>query len=242
LDTAGTGKRAALRLLAAGAFLLLLIVAARALPIGDALQALLEELRGLGALGYVLFVLAYVLAALLFLPGSLLGLGAGAAFGLLGGVVAVSIGSTLGAAVAFATARYVARQTVERWVAGQAKFEAIDRAVEREGFKIVALMRLSPVFPYNLLNYVLGLTRVRFWSFLLASWLGMLPGTIFFVYIGYAAGGLAKAGTPGWSGAGLAFRIAGLVATLLVTVVITRLARRALAEATADKPARESLP
>ena len=206
-----------------------LVVAGRMLPLGEWLGDVLDFVRALGPLGYVVFVLVYVLATVLFLPGSVLTLGAGAVFGLAGGFIAVSLGSTLGAAAAFLVGRFAAREAIARKLEGNARFAAIDRAVGREGFKIVLPTRLSPVFPFNLLNYAHGLTTVKFWHYVLASWLGMMPGTFLYVFVGSAAGDAAQGGAGGW---GLALKGIGLLATIAVTLVITRTARAALAQAT----------
>src|SRR5215210_6972865 len=189
-----------------------------------------EWVDGLGAWGPVVFILGYAVAAVAFIPGSLLTLAAGIIFGLAKGTVYTLIGATLGASLAFLVARYVARGRIERRIEGNARFAALDRAVGREGFKIVALLRLSPIFPFNLLNYALGLTKVRFLDYLLAS-IAMLPGTLLYVYYGKAAGSLAavaggvkaERGAEYWLTLGI-----GLVATIAVTTVITRLAGRAL--------------
>ncbi len=126
--------------------------------------------------------------------------------------------------------RYIARGWVTRKIAGNATFTAIDEAVAAEGWKIVGLARLSPVFPFNLLNYALGLTKVTLGQYFLASWIGMLPGTIMFVYVGSLAGSLASIGQPDggktpmeWALYGL-----GLLATVAVTVIVTRIAKRAM--------------
>lgn len=210
-----------------------LLVASRFFPIGEYLKGLLDWIRNLGPIGYLVFIGVYIVAAVLFLPGSVLTLGAGAVFGLAGGFVAVSIGSTLGAAASFLVGRFLARDAIAKKVEGNERFAAIDRAVGREGFKIVLLTRLSPIFPFNLLNYAYGLTKVGFWQFVLASWLGMMPGTVLYVYLGTAAGDLAGSGAGSAGGAGLALKLVGLAATIAVTVVITRVARKALNEATA---------
>lgn len=211
-----------------------LLVAARLLPVGEYLKQFLDWIRDLGPVGYALFIAAYVAASVFFLPGSALTLGAGAVFGLGGGFAAVSVGSTLGAAASFLVGRFLARDAIARKVAGNERFAAIDRAVGREGFKIVFLTRLSPVFPFNLLNYAYGLTKVGFRQYVLASWLGMMPGTVLYVYLGTAAGDLAGAGSGAGSGWGTALKLVGLVATVAVTVVITRVARKALSEATRE--------
>jgi uncharacterized membrane protein YdjX (TVP38/TMEM64 family) len=189
---------------------------------------------GLGVWGPVVFVVGYALAAVAFVPASLLTLAAGAIFGLASGVVYVFVAAVLGSAAAFFVSRYVARGAVERRLAGNPRFAAIDRAVGREGRKIVFLLRLSPVFPFNLLNYGLGLTRVRFADYLVAS-IGMLPGTFLYVYYGkligdvaaLAGGATVEKGAGYWTVLGL-----GLVATVVATTLVTRTARRALGEAT----------
>lgn len=197
---------------------------------GQYLPQFAAWVESLGWLGPLVFILGYAVATVAFIPGSLLTLAAGAIFGLVQGTLYTFIGATLGASAAFLVARYGARGWIERRIAGNPRFAAIDRAVGKEGFKIVALLRLSPIFPFNLLNYSLGLTRVRFLDYLLAS-VAMLPGTLLYVYYGKAAGSLAavaggvkaERGPEYWVTLGL-----GLVATIAVTTVITRLAGRAL--------------
>ena len=198
----------------------------------DILASFLEWVQGIGPWGAVVFAAAYVPAAVLFVPGSLLTLGAGFVFGLGKGTVIVSIGSTAGAAAAFVVARSLARDWVGRRIAGRPNLAAIGRAVETEGFKIVLLARLSPALPFNLLNYAFGLTAVSFRTYILASWIGMLPGTIIYVYLGSAAKSLATLlsdDAPRSAGQQALFAL-GLVATVAVTVIVTRTARRALNE------------
>jgi uncharacterized membrane protein YdjX (TVP38/TMEM64 family) len=182
----------------------------------------------------VAFVVGYILATVAFIPGSLLTLAAGAIFGIALGTVTVFAGAVLGSAAAFLLARTVARAAIERRIEGDARFAAIDEAVARDGRRIVFLLRLSPAFPFNLMNYALGLTRVRFVDYLVAS-VGMLPGTLLYVYTGKLAGEVAVAagGAAPPRGAGYyAVLGLGLLATLAVTVLVTRTARRALTEAT----------
>ena len=221
------GVRRLIALLAVAAALL---VAARVLPAAAWLAQLNGLFTRLGPWGIGLFVLVYALAAVLFVPGSPLTIGAGVIYGLGPGFAAVSAGSTLGAACAFLVARYLARGRVERWIGADPRFRAIDEAVGRDGGTIVLLTRLSPVFPYNLLNYLYGVTRVRFFAYLLASWIGMLPGTLLYVYLGFAGRTVAQAaaGGPARSPAEYCVCGVGLVATIAVTVHVTRLARRAL--------------
>jgi uncharacterized membrane protein YdjX (TVP38/TMEM64 family) len=223
-----------LRLLAALAALALLILAGRQL--GGYVPGFTAWVDTLGVWGPVAFMAGYAAAAVAFVPGSLLSLAAGAIFGLARGTVFVFVGATLGAAAAFLVARYWARRWIEKKLEGKPRFRALDRAVAREGLRITFLLRLSPVFPFNLLNYALGLTRVRFRDYLIAC-LGMLPGTFLYVYYGKALGSLAavaggaapERGAAHWVVLGV-----GLVATLVVTTFVARLAKRALSEEVED--------
>ena len=195
-----------------------------------------EWVKGLGVWGPVAFIAGYVVAAVLFIPGSLLTLAGGAIFGLTKGVVIVFLAAVLGSSAAFLVSRYVARSSIERRLAGNARFAAIDRAVGAQGRKIVFLLRLSPVFPFTLLNYGLGLTNVRFVDYVVAS-IGMLPGTLLYVYYGKVIGDVAAlaGGTAMEKGpADYAILILGLAATIVVTTIVTRIARRALSDATKE--------
>jgi uncharacterized membrane protein YdjX (TVP38/TMEM64 family) len=203
---------------------------------GGYLQEFALWVDSIGIWGPVVFSLAYAIAVVAFVPASLLTLAAGAIFGLWAGVAYVFIAASVGAMLAFVVSRYVARSAIEARLAGNEKLAAIDRAVGEEGRKIVFLLRLSPVFPFNLLNYALGLTRVRFADYTLAG-LGMLPGTLLYVYSGKVAGDVATlasgSAAPAGTG-GTALLVVGLAATIVVTTFVTRIARRALAEATAE--------
>jgi uncharacterized membrane protein YdjX (TVP38/TMEM64 family) len=194
----------------------------------------LDWIEGLGPWGPVLFVLLYIAATVLFIPGSALTLGAGAIFGVAKGSLLVSLASTLAAAAAFLVGRHFARVRVAKKIEGNATFAAVDRAVAEQGWKIVLLTRLSPAFPFSLLNYALGLTQVKFRDYIIASWIGMMPGTIMYVHVG----SLAHAGASGQprTPAQWALYGVGLLATIAVTVIITRTARRALAKQTSVKP------
>jgi uncharacterized membrane protein YdjX (TVP38/TMEM64 family) len=198
----------------------------------DTLASFLEWVQSIGPWGAVLFAAAYIPAAVLLVPGSLLTLGAGFLFGVVKGTVIVSLGSTAGATAAFIVGRSIARDWVARRLAGRPKTAAIARAVETEGFKIVLLTRLSPVLPFNVLNYAFGVTAVPFRKYVLASWIGMLPGTIMYVYLGSAANSLAtllSGDQPRSTGQQVLF-ILGLAATVAATIIVTRTARRALKE------------
>ncbi len=226
------GARGYLKLGLVLAGVVAVVAAARMLPLAAWLSVFNERIAGLGAAGMVLFALLYAAATVLMVPGSLLTLASGASFGLLPGFVTVLFGATLGAALAFLVSRHLARKRVERWIQGKSSFLAVDKAVAREGWKIVFLTRLSPVFPFNFQNYAYGLTSVSFGQYVLASWIGMIPGTFLYVYLGT----LGRSGLEAASGTGaetyrLALQAVGLLATLGVTILITRAAKRALREA-----------
>lgn len=180
----------------------------------------------LGPTGPAIFILLYVAACVFFIPGAALTLGAGAIFGVVRGSIIVSVGSTMGATAAFLIGRYFARDWIARKIRKNEKFAAIDQAVGREGWKIVGLTRLSPAFPFSLLNYAYGLTKVSLRDYVLASWIGMMPGTIMYVYLGSLArlGVEARQATT----AQTALKIVGLLATIAVTVYITKIGRKAL--------------
>jgi uncharacterized membrane protein YdjX (TVP38/TMEM64 family) len=227
----------ALRGLALAAGVVALVLLGRA--VGGELAGFAAWVKTLGALGPLVFVAVYALAVVAFVPGSLLTLAGGAVFGVVAGTAYVFAAATLGACAAFLLSRTVARRAIERRIASSPRFAAIDRAIAEDGRRIVFLLRLSPVFPFTLLNYALGLTRVSFADYALAC-IGMLPGTLLYVYLGSVAGDLAAiagGATPargGWLERG--FFLLGLAVTALVTVRITRTARRALAGVTGSAP------
>jgi uncharacterized membrane protein YdjX (TVP38/TMEM64 family) len=199
----------------------------RVLPLQVWLEHVQDRVARMGALGAVVFVLVYVVASLLFVPGSVLTVGAGLVYGLGWGTLVASAASTATAAAAFLITRYLARDRVARLARRHEKFGAVDKAVREKGWRVVALLRLSPVVPFSLSNYLYGLTAIDFWPYLLASWLAMLPGTVLYVYLGAAgravAGGARKQSPWAW-----VLLVAGLVATVVVTVVLTRAARNEL--------------
>jgi uncharacterized membrane protein YdjX (TVP38/TMEM64 family) len=202
--------------------------------LGSSVPRFAAWVEGLGVWGPIVFVLGYAAAVVGFAPGSVLTLAAGAIFGLVQGTIYVMLAATLGACGAFLVARYLARSAVERHLEGNARFVAIDRAVGAQGRRIVFLLRLSPVFPFNLLNYALGLTRVRFTDYLTAC-AGMLPGSLLYVYYGKLAGdvaALAGGAAPPRDAAYWTFLVLGLAATVAVTTLVTRTARAALRAAT----------
>jgi uncharacterized membrane protein YdjX (TVP38/TMEM64 family) len=234
-DTTPKGKTIPwAKLLIAAAVIAVCIAAGKHFHFQEKLRLALDWIDGLGAIGPLVFIGTYILACVLFISGAVFTVGAGGVFGLLMGTVYVSIGSTLGATAAFLVGRYLARNWVAKKIDGNKTFKAIDDAVADEGWKIVALTRLSPVFPFVLLNYAFGLTKVPLGHFVLASWIGMLPGTVMFVYIGYLAGE-AAAGAESTGALQWGMRILGFIATIVVTVYVTRIARRAL-DSRIEKP------
>ena len=200
------------------------------LPVKDWLIKALQWTQNLGVWGPIFVVAFYMVACVLFLPGSVLTLGTGFVFKLIAGTIIVSIGSTLGACTAFMVGHTIGRSWISKKVGENEKFAAIDNAVAGQGFKIVLLTRLSPMFPFNMLNYVFGLTKVSFAKYALASWIGMLPGTIMYVYFGASLRSLTDAAT-GKIETGIAGQISfwlGLVVAIAVTVFVTKIARKAL--------------
>jgi uncharacterized membrane protein YdjX (TVP38/TMEM64 family) len=213
--------------------ILAVIAGIKFLPVKDWLIKSLEWTQGLGIWGPVFVAAFYIVACVLLLPGSILTLGAGFIFKVVRGSITVSIGSTLGACAAFLVGQTVARKWIAAKVAKNEKFAAIDEAVAKQGFKIVLLTRLSPVFPFNILNYAFGLTKISFWKYALGSWIGMMPGTIMYVYFGAGLRSLADAaaGNVEKSTAGTIFFWIGMGVTLIVTLFVTGVARKALRQA-----------
>ena len=192
----------------------------------EAIQTFQGWTEQAGAFGAVVYAAVYAIATVSFLPGWIFTVGTGVIYGVLIGSLVVSVGSTLGATLAFLLARTFLRDTIARKVQGNDSFRAIDEAIGASGWKIVFLIRLSPIFPFNLLNYALGLTKIPVIHYILASWIGMLPGTIMYVYLG--AIGHALTGQESRPIGQQILFVVGLVATILVTVLVGRIAKMAL--------------
>ena len=186
------------------------------------MQQFINWVRGLGALGYIVYTLGYAIAGL-FLPASVLTIGAGVLFGIIGGTIVVMIGATLAATIAFVLARTVLRKRIEKMTANHPKFRAVDRAIAREGPKIVVLVRLAAVFPFVFVNYAFGLTGIRTLPYVIATFLGILPGAIAFVYLGAAGAAVATQNRTK-----TIFTIVGVVIAFAVSIFVTRIANRAL--------------
>ncbi len=230
-----------LRLLGLAVVLGLFILAALTLPLRAWAESFIAWIRNLGPGGAFLYGIVYAVGAVLMIPGSALTAGAGLVYGTLIGVLIVSPASVLGATGSFLIARYFARDWVERKLQKYPKFKAVDRAVEKQGFKVVFLIRLQPVIPFVLLNYALGLTRVRLRDYVIASWIGMLPATIVYVYLGSALHNVSDLFTGGMakhSAAGLALFWGGLAAGAILLWLLTRMAKRVLQQELAAEGAK----
>lgn len=201
-----------------------LLLLARFLGLGDRLGVLQDWIKGLGALGPLVFILIYVVAVVAALPASPISVAAAALFGSVWGIILVNIGATLGAGLAFLVGRYFAREAVANWLGRNEKFRRLDQLTEEHGAIIVALTRLMPVFPFNLLNYGFGLTRVPFWTYVFWTWLCIIPGTVLYVVGADAVlKGVAQGKVP-WP------LVLAFVAALIFLTILVRFARRRLKE------------
>ena len=208
-----------------------IVIAYRFLPVSEWLRHFQTYVRGLGAIGYVVYVIVYAICVVAFVPASILTLGAGAIFGFIGGTIVVIIGATIGATLAFLLARTVMRKRIEKMTETNKKFRALDRAIANEGMKIVFLVRLAVVFPFTYINYAFGLTAIPLWRYVLATFLGIIPATAAFVFASSAA---AKAATGETSNVTRIVYIAGGVIAVIVSVLIGRIATRAIRRAGVD--------
>lgn len=208
-----------------------LVAALVFLPLRDWTVSIVTWIHSLGSLGVAVYAIVYMLSPVVMFPASLLTLAAGFLYGPLWGTLLVSPASVAGSTLAFLLGRTVARERVKRQIERNARFSAIDAAVEKAGLKVVFLLRLSPIFPFTLLNYALGLTRVRLRDYVLGSFLGMLPGTFLYVYLGSSVASIAALSSGKATSGGAAGHLlfwGGLVATILVVVLVTRTARQIL--------------
>lgn len=210
----------------------LVVDVALMLPVTQWASQLVAWMRDAGAVGVLGYAVVYMGAAVLLLPGSALTAAAGLVYGPWHGLVLVSPVSVAAAVVAFVLGRTTARGWIRKRTDTDPRFRAIDRAIGRHGLKLVILLRLSPLFPFSVMNYALGLTSVSLRHYVVGSFVGMLPGTFLYVYIGSLVGDLTELSQhqAGAETAQQVVSLLGLLATITVTVYVTRLARRALAE------------
>ncbi|MCL4104586.1 UNVERIFIED_CONTAM: hypothetical protein GTU68_004540 [Idotea baltica] len=198
----------------------------------ELLQKFIEWIKSIGVWGPIVFIAAYVILTVFMIPGSVLTLGAGFAFGLGWGSLWAAIGANLGANLAFLIGRYFARSKIQEKVSGSEKFKAVDKAVESEGWKIVALTRLAPVFPFTLLNYLYSVTGVKWLAYATATLIAMLPGTVMYVYLGTIGRFAAEGGGAEKTTGEKVFFVVGLIAVVAITVYITKIGKKALASKT----------
>jgi uncharacterized membrane protein YdjX (TVP38/TMEM64 family) len=231
---AASKKSPLVPILLGAAVLVALFLLFRALPVKEWLVSFQQYVKGLGFAGYVLYAAVYAVCCVLFVPASVLTLGAGAIYGLGTGTAVVLVGAILGATLSFLLARTVLRKRIEGMTKGNAKFQALDRAIAKEGAKIVFLVRLAPVFPFTYINYAFGLTGVRTLPYVVASFFGMIPGTFAYVYLGSAAAGAASGDANTTK---KIVQIVGAVIALVVTIFVARVATKAIRSAGVDEAA-----
>jgi len=238
-ETVPAGSRPLLPRIAVAALALAALVALfRLLPVADWIEALKAYGKAQGAAGAVVFGLVYVAASLIpGGPAALLTLAAGAVYGVVAGTALVSISSVTAATLAFLLARGALRERVQKMAVGNAEFQGLNRAIGKEGAKIVALVRLSPAFPFTIVNYLFGLTPVPLGAYVLSSWIAMLPGTLAYVYFGSALGGVTGEATPLRKGIQIGLGVAAVVATVLIARIAARAIRSAGVDAAEAPPA-----
>jgi len=235
-------QSSATKIVLAVAVIAALLFAGRALPFKEWLDAFGRWIEALGPAGYALYIAAYALVTVMMMPAVLMMIAAGYFFGLVKGVAIVSAGATLGASLAFLIARYLARGRVERYASTNARYQAIDAAIGKKGWPIVFLLRLSPLVPFVVSNYFYGLTAIRFWPYVLASWIGMIP--LQFLYVSFGVAGRAATAAPS-EGPAAAWKWGLLAVGALVTAAATVYAGKVVREALADpgsKPASSPRP
>jgi uncharacterized membrane protein YdjX (TVP38/TMEM64 family) len=205
-----------------------LSIASAVLPIKDWIRWFINWVQQLGPAGVIVFIVAYALATVLFLPGWIFTVSAGLVYGIIGGTLVALTGAVIGATLAFLVARYLLRENIEEFAKKNPRFKAIDEAIGKNGWKIIGLLRLSPLIPFNLSNYFYGVTAVSLKAYVAISAVGMIPGTLLYAYLG----AIGKAGISGeetqHSTAQYILLGVGLVATIAVTVLVSRIARNAL--------------
>lgn len=198
------------------------------LPVKEWIRQFVAWVQQLGPAGVVIFIIAYALATVLFLPGWIFTVSAGLIYGIVGGTLVALTGAVIGATLAFLVARYFLRQNIEELTRKNPRFRAIDEAIGKNGWKIIGLLRLSPLVPFNLSNYFYGITSVSFPAYVAVSAIGMIPGTLLYAYLG----AIGQAGISGGASAHSKWQYVllavGLVATIAVTILVSRIAKNAL--------------
>ena len=198
------------------------------LPLKDWIRAFIGWVQQLGPLGVIVFILAYAVATVLFLPGWIFTVSAGLIYGVVIGTLVALTGAIIGATLAFLIARYLLRRNIEELTRKNPRFRAIDEAIGKNGWKIVGLLRLSPLIPFNLSNYFYGITSISFGAYVAVSAIGMIPGTLLYAYLGAIGQAGLSGGTAQHSKWQYVFLGVGLVATVAVTILVSRIAKNAL--------------
>ncbi|MEP6603938.1 MAG: TVP38/TMEM64 family protein [Spartobacteria bacterium] len=205
------------------------------LPVKEWLREFITWVQHLGPVGVVVFIVAYALATILFLPGWIFTVGAGLIYGIVGGTLVALSGAIIGATLAFLISRYLLRKNIESLTKSKPRFRAIDDAIGKNGWKIVGLLRLSPLIPFNLSNYFYGITSINFGAYVLVSAIGMIPGTLLYAYLG----AIGQTGVSGGASQHNKWQYVllgvGLVATIAVTIFVSRIAKNALKKSGAVK-------
>jgi len=198
------------------------------LPVGEWIRDFVGWVQQLGLIGVIIFIIAYALATVLFLPGWIFTVSAGLIYGIIGGTFVALCGAVIGATLAFLVGRYSLRENIEEITEKNPRFAAIDEAIGKNGWKIVGLLRLSPLIPFNLSNYFYGITSISFGAYVLVSAVGMIPGTLLYAYLG-AIGQAGISGRPSlhnkWQ---FVLLMVGLIAPIAVTILVGRIAKNAL--------------
>jgi uncharacterized membrane protein YdjX (TVP38/TMEM64 family) len=198
------------------------------LPVKEWIREFIGWVQQLGPAGVVVFIIAYALATVLFLPGWIFTVSAGLIYGIVAGTAIALTGAVIGASLSFLVARYLLRQNIEELTKKNPRFRAIDEAIGKNGWKIVGLLRLSPLIPFNLSNYFYGITGISFGAYVLVSAIGMIPGTLMYAYLGAIGQASVSGGTAAHSKWQYVLLAIGLVATIAVTVLVGRIAKNAL--------------
>lgn len=195
------------------------------LPLDEWITSFRIWVKELGTLGWIISIFGYALAAFLLIPGALLTITMGIAYGLWGFPIVV-IGATIGAGLSFLAGRYLLSGQVDKALGHRPIYKALNEAIKEEGWKVVGLMRFSPAVPFSLQNWLFGVTKVGFFPYILATFFGIMPGTLLYVWIGSIGGSVAGSGDT--STAKIAFLVIGILATLAVTILIGKKAKAKL--------------
>jgi uncharacterized membrane protein YdjX (TVP38/TMEM64 family) len=198
------------------------------LPVKDWIRTFIGWVQQLGPLGVLVFILAYALATVLFLPGWIFTVSAGLIYGVFVGTLVALTGAIIGATLGFLIARYLLRRNIEELTRKNPRFRAIDEAIGKNGWKIVGLLRLSPLIPFNLSNYFYGITSISFGAYVAVSAIGMIPGTLLYAYLGAIGQAGVSGGASHHSKWQYVFLGVGLIATIAVTILVSRIATSAL--------------